>query len=275
MSFFKGIWKNGSKHKKLSEDQSVQIAKEIENENDIIESVDNEKNTPTYKLKYLGSSVVENKTAENINSEAVKSVLKLAKAAKKKIQRVNLTVSPKEITVRDLEDTEIFQVSIYRTSHISIDTDHRQIFSFVSTSENGVVECHVFQCSKRRMAENITLAITQAFTGAYDFWRDLPAARELDKKTSATVIGNRSSSSVSSQGQSSDTSDSKNSTENLTSNNVVEVKLIDFDDEPVVIDELSNFIKPPCGRKANNPWVCFEDHFVTEAPRNGFNLIMT
>lgn len=87
---------------------------EIENGIDVVEMENNEE-IVTFKLKYLGSDVVEKVSGENINVEAVKNIIKVAKASsRKKLQRVNLSISLKGITVNDLQGNEIFQTSIYR-----------------------------------------------------------------------------------------------------------------------------------------------------------------
>lgn len=58
--------------------------------------------------------MVEKVSGENISVEAVKNILKVTKASRKKLERVNLNVSLKGIAVNDLQGTEVFKVSIYR-----------------------------------------------------------------------------------------------------------------------------------------------------------------
>lgn len=74
-----------------------------------------------------GSTIVEKVIGENISVEAVKKILKIAKTARKKLQRVNVTVSLKGIEVSDTQGNELFKISIYRISNCSTDASHRQV----------------------------------------------------------------------------------------------------------------------------------------------------
>lgn len=131
-----------------------------------------------FKLKYLGSSIVEKVSGENISVEAVKGIIKFAKASRK-IQSVNIAISLKGIAVLDLKGEELLNISIYRISNCSTDPSHRQVFSFVSTDAHETTECHAFLCTKRRTAETVTLAVAHAFSTAYEAWRILPSTVEV------------------------------------------------------------------------------------------------
>ncbi|XP_967390.2 low density lipoprotein receptor adapter protein 1 [Tribolium castaneum] len=235
MAFLKSIWKNNGKHQKLSEELALQNAKEAENDQTEIE---NENDVITFKLKYLGSTVVEKLVGDSINTEAVKNIIKVTKASRKKLQRVNIAISLKGIAVTDLEGNDILKISIYRISNCSTDPTHRQVFSFVSTDAHETMECHAFICSKRKMAETVTLAVAHAFSTAYEAWRILPTTKEFEKNVTT-----------------------KENQQNRT--NTVEEKLIDFGDE-----DQSEFATPTCQGTMNSHWVCFDDDF-SEA-RNGF-----
>lgn len=108
---------------------ALQNAKEAENDHTEIE---NENDVITFKLKYLGryatnntilflnlkflgSTVVEKMIGDNINTEAVKNIIKVTKASRKKLQRVNIAISLKGIVVTDLEGNDILKISIYRS----------------------------------------------------------------------------------------------------------------------------------------------------------------
>lgn len=78
------------------------------------EAAENEKDELVYKMKYLGSTVLEKSIGENISVEAVKKILKEVKSSRKKLQRVKFEVSLKGIIVKDLQDSEMFRISIYR-----------------------------------------------------------------------------------------------------------------------------------------------------------------
>lgn len=57
---------------------------------------------------------MEKTIGENINVEAVKNILKVVKAQRKKIPRVNLAISLKGVAVTDLQGNDILKISIYR-----------------------------------------------------------------------------------------------------------------------------------------------------------------
>lgn len=63
---------------------------------------------------FAGSTVVEKIVGENISPEAVKNVIKVAKASGKKLPRVNVAISLKGINVTDNKGNDMFEVSIYR-----------------------------------------------------------------------------------------------------------------------------------------------------------------
>jgi hypothetical protein len=92
---------------------ALQNAKEAESEQ--MEMIENENDVITFKLKYLGSTVVEKMTGDNISTEAVKNIIKVTKAGRKKLQRVHIAISLKGIVVTDLEGNDILKISIYRS----------------------------------------------------------------------------------------------------------------------------------------------------------------
>ncbi|KAJ8923252.1 hypothetical protein NQ315_001808 [Exocentrus adspersus] len=249
MAFFKTIWKTNSKHQKLSEELALQNSKDVESE--ASEAIENENDVVTFRLKYLGSTVVEKITGDNVSTEAVKNIVKTAKAkGRKKLQRVNVAISLKGIAVMDLQGNDIFKVSIYRISNCSTDPTHRQIFSFISTDSNETMECHAFICPKRKTTETVTLAVAHAFSTAYEAWRILPAT------------GNKNA--VNAKENERNTINQKEEKE-VGTENVVEEKLIDFDEELSNEEDSFIFERSPCER-SNNHWVCFEDDFVQETP---------
>ncbi|XP_066262335.1 low density lipoprotein receptor adapter protein 1-A-like [Euwallacea similis] len=259
MSFFKikPIWKGNSKHKKLSEDSALQNGKEviIEPEN---ESTEIENDVVTFKLKYLGCTVVEKPTSlttdkMNISSEAVKKIIKTAKAARKqqkKLQRVIIAISTKGIAVTDLQGNDLFKVSIYRISNCASDSTHRQVFSFISTDQSDVMECHAFFCSKRKLADAVTLTVGKIFTSAYEAWRDTPNAQELLKnQENAGIIESNKENQQKLMDQSSRV--------------ISEEKLIDFDCEGIEDDDWEfDVLCSSRNVSSNNQWVSFEDDFA-------------
>lgn len=255
MAFFKTIWKANSKHQKLSEELALQNSKEVES--DASEAVEPENDVVTFKLKYLGSTVVEKITGDSISTEAVKNILKTAKAkGRKKLQRVNVAISLKGIAVTDLQGNDILKISIYRISNCSTDPTQRQIFSFISTDPDETMECHAFICSKRKMAETVTLAVAHAFGTAYEAWKVLPTAKEFEKNAKNVIEVGQNDVNKENKAISVNTS--------ASADDVVEEKLIDFDDEPSDDDDSFFLERPPCEQTVNARWVCFDDDFTTE-----------
>ncbi|KAJ8968495.1 hypothetical protein NQ317_005669 [Molorchus minor] len=264
MPFFKK-WKASSKHQKLSEELALQNNKETESEANDVET---ENDVVTFKLKYLGSTVVEKITGDSISTEAVKNIMKTAKAkGRKKLQRVNVAISLKGIAVTDLQGNDILKISIYRISNCSTDPTHKQIFSFVSTDEDETMECHAFICSKRKTAETVTLAVAHAFSTAYEAWRVLPGTKEVQSnamniKTMESNMENiRNNLNIESVTGNSD---------GTKIEDVVEEKLIDFDDEVDKIDDDAFLFESPVCEQAvtHNRWVCFDDDFVSDFDSN-------
>lgn len=258
MSFFKikPIWKANSKHKKLSEDSALQTGKEviIESENDVIEA---ENDVVTFKLKYLGSTVVDKNTADksNLSSEAVKNIIKTAKAARKqqkKLQRVLVAISPKGIAVTELQGNDLFKVSIYRISNCSADSTHRQVFSFISTDQNDTMECHAFFCSKRKIAETVTLAVGKIFTSAYESWKETATTSDILNPTHNEVLKKNQE----------NISKIKEKNDETPTRVVSEMKLIDFDTEGVEEDDWEFDELCTTRNVSNNHWVSFEDDFT-------------
>lgn len=68
-----------------------------------------------------------------------------------------------------------------RISNCSTDASHKQVFSFISTNTDETTECHAFLCSKRKLAETVTLAVARAFSTAYEAWRVLPSTQQFGK----------------------------------------------------------------------------------------------
>lgn len=211
-----------------------------------------------------GSTIVEKVIGENISVEAVKKILKIAKTARKKLQRVNVTVSLKGIEVSDTQGNELFKISIYRISNCSTDASHRQVnnllpapikslnhffqvFSFISTDEHETMECHAFLCPKRKMAETVTLACAHAFSTAYQAWRILPEAKQFEKNVAVANENMKNALKQTEQKQ------------ETREHNSMEEKLIDFeDDDDVFFGRVES--APIVGEREknvniNNQWV--------------------
>ncbi|XP_066993552.1 low density lipoprotein receptor adapter protein 1-A [Anabrus simplex] len=164
MSFLKAIWRGNSKHKKLCEEWALANCKEFESEPP--------PDGVTFNVKYLGSTLVETPSNEEATAEAIKTVITMAKASGKKLQRVALSVSLRGIKMVDLGSDEVhLDVSIYRISYCSADATYDHVFAFIATNSNETMECHAFLCPKRKLAQAVTLTVAQSFNTAYELWQ--------------------------------------------------------------------------------------------------------
>ncbi|RMB91304.1 hypothetical protein DUI87_32443 [Hirundo rustica rustica] len=136
-----------------------------------------------FSLKYLGMTLVEQPKGEELSAAAVKRIVATAKASGKKLQKVTLKVSPRGIVLRDSRTNELIEnISIYRISYCTADKSHDKVFAYIAQNQlNENLECHAFLCTKRKMAQAVTLTVAQAFKIAFEFWQ---AARE------AAALGN-------------------------------------------------------------------------------------
>ncbi|CAH2006179.1 unnamed protein product [Acanthoscelides obtectus] len=213
--------------------------------------------------------------------------MKTAKANKgrKKLQRVNVNISLKGISVTDSQGTDILKISVYRISNCSTDPTHRQIFSFISTDSNETMECHAFICSKRKVAETVTLAVAHAFSTAYEAWKihpsgkdfgkDIPNEKDLPNGTDLhngknIFDGNEFGKDIFDGKDLSSEKEQKENEKNQLNQlpesieKAVEIiqeeKLIDFDSEPCGKEDLFG------QQDITAQWVCFDDDFVNETP---------
>ncbi|XP_011145617.1 low density lipoprotein receptor adapter protein 1 isoform X2 [Harpegnathos saltator] len=255
MPFFKKL-RRFSRHKKLCEEWALANSRECvegggggsagtthgEESEDASEA--------RFTLKYLGSTLVETPSSEEATAEAIKTVITMAKASGKKLQRVSLAVSLRGIRMTDLATEEDqLQVSIYRISYCSADATHDHVFAFIATNLNETMECHAFLCPKRKMAQTVTLTVAQAFNTAYQAWQlsqSDPRIHHTQDK-SPPLTGDRI-----------DNNEKKNSSEIKTTGKINEQNKQNGqrhnDSQKNLLIDLSNEPKP-----AGNSWVCFEE----------------
>ncbi|XP_045154856.1 low density lipoprotein receptor adapter protein 1 isoform X3 [Echinops telfairi] len=126
-----------------------------------------------FSLKYLGVTLVEQPKGEELSAAAVKRIVATAKASGKKLQKVALKVTPRGIILTDsLTNQLIENVSIYRISYCTADKMHDKVFAYIAQSQHSEsLECHAFLCTKRKMAQAVTLTVAQAFKVAFEFWQ--------------------------------------------------------------------------------------------------------
>ncbi|XP_014402357.1 PREDICTED: low density lipoprotein receptor adapter protein 1 isoform X1 [Myotis brandtii] len=139
-----------------------------------------------FNLKYLGMTLVEQPKGEEMSAAAVKRIVATAKASGKKLQKVTLKVSPRGIILTDGITSQLIEnVSIYRISYCTADKMHGKVFAYIAQSQhNENLECHAFLCTKRKMAQAVTLTVAQAFKVAFEFWQVSKEEKEKREKAS-------------------------------------------------------------------------------------------
>ncbi|XP_036770678.2 low density lipoprotein receptor adapter protein 1 isoform X3 [Manis pentadactyla] len=157
-SLAKQSWGGGGRHRKLPENWT-------DTRETLLEGM-------LFTLKYLGMTLVEQPKGEELSAAAVKRIVATAKASGKKLQKVTLKVSPRGIILTDITNQLIENVSIYRISYCTADKMHDKVFAYIAQSQhNENLECHAFLCTKRKMAQAVTLTVAQAFKVAFEFWQ--------------------------------------------------------------------------------------------------------
>ncbi|XP_077053013.1 low density lipoprotein receptor adapter protein 1b isoform X1 [Siphateles boraxobius] len=168
-SLAKESWTSG-KHKKLPENWT-------DTRETLLEGM-------VFQLKYLGMTLVEEPKGEELSAAAVKRIVATAKAGGlKKLQKVTLKVSPRGIVLYDRANQMIENVSIYRISYCTADKMHDKVFAYIAQSQrNETLECHAYLCTKRKVAQAVTLTVAQAFRLAFEFWQATKGEKEKQVK---------------------------------------------------------------------------------------------
>ncbi|KAG8506696.1 Low density lipoprotein receptor adapter protein 1 [Galemys pyrenaicus] len=179
-SLAKPSWGGGGRHRKLPENWT-------DTRETLLEGM-------LFSLKYLGMTLVEQPKGEELSAAAVKRIVATAKASGKKLQKVTLKVSPRGIILTDSITNQLIEnVSIYRISYCTADKMHDKVFAYIAQSQhNESLECHAFLCSKRKMAQAVTLTVAQAFKVAFEFWQVSKEEKEKREKAGqegADVLG--------------------------------------------------------------------------------------
>ncbi|XP_070996031.1 low density lipoprotein receptor adapter protein 1-A-like [Oncorhynchus clarkii lewisi] len=179
-SIAKRSWNSG-KHKKLPENWT-------DTRETVVEGM-------TFNLRHLGMTLVDQAKGEDLSAAAVKRIVATAKAGGKKPPKVSLKVSPQGIMLYDsLTNQLLDNISIYRISYCTADKLHDKVFAYISQNTlNGTLECHAYLCSKRKVAQAVTLTVAQAFKVAFEFWQ--VAKEEKGKRVKSGSAGEASGSS--------------------------------------------------------------------------------
>lgn len=157
-SIAKQSWSSG-RHKKLPENWT-------DTRETLLEGM-------VFQMKYLGVTLVEQPKGEELSAAAVKRIVATAKASGKKLQKVTLKVSPRGIILYDSVSNQLIEnISIYRISYCTADKMHDKVFAYIAQSQrNETLECHAFLCTKKKVAQAVTLTVAQAFKVAFEFWQ--------------------------------------------------------------------------------------------------------
>lgn len=256
MAFFKK-WKNSSKHRKLSEEWA--LATSLKDFSEQQDDIDNDADPETFSIKYLGNTIIESARSEEATAEAIKSVISTAKATRRKLQRVNLSVSPKGIEMFDhVTGESLMQVSIYKISYCSADAAHSDVFAFVGSEDIDISKaeeqlvCYAYLCPKRKIAQKVTLTVARSFEQAYAIWRDAAQRKKFQLERL-----NRQNSRQSVNSRNTHCADNRGNIRNV---------LIDFS------SEISAEICSKDHRELlQNTWVSFED--TAEVQHSESNLL--
>jgi low density lipoprotein receptor adapter protein 1 len=132
---------------------------------------DKVKDGVVFHVKYLGSMLVSELNEEgqsygdHISSESIKTIVAMSKSSGKKLPMTSLTVSPLGLRVINMETQDVVtDLDIYRICFCTADRAHEKVFAYIARNrENETMECHAFQCEKRKIAEAITLTVAESF----------------------------------------------------------------------------------------------------------------
>ncbi|POI31089.1 hypothetical protein CIB84_005160, partial [Bambusicola thoracicus] len=71
-------------------------------------------------------------------------------------------------------------------SYCTADKIHDKVFAYIAQNQlNENLECHAFLCTKRKMAQAVTLTVAQAFKIAFEFWQ---ASKEEKEKRERSIL---------------------------------------------------------------------------------------
>jgi len=236
-----------------------------------------------FYLKYLGSTLVAELEEEgasygdNISAEAVKTIVNMAKMSGKKLPKTSITVGMNGIKVVDMTSNVVkTDLPLYRISFCTADRFHEKVFAYIARNmDNETMECHAFLCTKRKIAQAVTLTVARAFKTAQEEW-------EQEEKSTFETSGNQekeTSNGLNCNGQSRhedevidnllDFSSENVSSENVSSENVSSEN--GFEDNfickpsygPDAISKEADSFSAPVSDNKSSP-MCFEDDFNVE-----------
>ncbi|XP_050537521.1 low density lipoprotein receptor adapter protein 1-like [Daktulosphaira vitifoliae] len=233
----KSIWKGNSKHKKLSEDKTLGIGQNVDDVTAITAAAAADEDLTTFDVKYLGITPVA--SVADAVAEAVKTILVLGKASKRKPQNVTVSLNPQGIKVTDTSDEKntVLDTPIERISHYFTDQNQNNVIAFVVTANGQTMsECHAFLCAKRKMAQSMFLSVSQIISSIPEVWKEYANKSQKLEAIQAKIPEAPIEHCV--QEKSTMSAPQKNK----------EVSLIDLSGEPL-----------PRQQYDTSRWVCFDD----------------
>ncbi|XP_028414867.1 low density lipoprotein receptor adapter protein 1-like [Dendronephthya gigantea] len=145
----------------------------------------------SFFVKYLGCAPAVEAQGQGVTDEAVKRLLAEAKIKKSKgdmkLQKVVLTVTPKEIRILDFVTKTPLEVTpIFRVSYCTADPNVPKVFAFNSREKQSLqIRCRAFLCTKPKIAKAIALTVAQAFNVAFEAWETM---KETKAKETPNVV---------------------------------------------------------------------------------------
>lgn len=125
--------------------------------------------SPNFEVKYLGSEILTRPGLGEI-CNTVDKIYTQCKPKLKTMDKYCLTVSGKELTLRDMESTEDEEKTfrVRRILYCGVAQNHQKIFfynyQFSTTADE--VECHVVLCTTKEEAKIVAKVISKAFLHA-------------------------------------------------------------------------------------------------------------
>lgn len=147
----------------------------------------------SFYVKYLGCVPEVEAQGQGVTDEAVKRLVAEAKIKKSKgdmkLEKVVLTITPKEIRILDLATkTPAEVIPIFRVSYCTADPNFPKIFAFNAREKQSLqIRCRAFLCMKAKMAKAIALTVAQAFNVAFEVWETSKEERKQNAQEPNTT----------------------------------------------------------------------------------------
>ena len=129
----------------------------------------------TFIVRYIGKLERPTPGGENIN-ECLKDFYEQHRHEEKSLPRVCLSISPKEIVIRETNNVKPEMVEIIvpmnRISYVAADRKH-QLFAFNDhvSQRPRRVECHAFLCNVSENSNTLVEALSNAFHESCNYTR--------------------------------------------------------------------------------------------------------